>query len=402
MSLKERLKKSKLNQHTDIVEEKIPFAVQQEVQLNIDKNIKNKLLEDLSNKIYTTPDWNKYTEVEQKNLIVKFTEFQLNTKYKNDFSTSMQKQFFIRDIILAFSENNKLDFYLSEDEITSVFISGTKNFIVERRNKIENINNVFENITEIKIAVCKLLSTAKEIATKENLTKAWLQNGDLLFITDNGNDFTVKLEKCLTDTAVELLNNYNVLDSEQVKFIAGKLEHNKKVLVICDEGMTFQLLVKNVINMLDANDIMLSTGYFCPSEEKMNFHFSSFTMCPKSIPFDKIFINNIDNQDFLLILKNLLNSNAGAIVNLNGLSYKNILEEITLENYLQNIYIDKEFLKNTIENVFDYIVTLSANGIEGILSVTRTKEGNFIDEIYTKTNLIKPVKKAKVTKTKKK
>lgn len=401
MSLKERLKKNKLKQ-IDIVEEKIPLTVQQEVPLEVNTNIKLKLLDELSEKIFQTPDWNKYDEVEQKNLIVKFTEFQLNSVYKNDFSTSMQKQFFTRDILLSVIENNKLDFYLEQDDIISVFICGTKNFVIERKNKKENVDNIFETPAEIKVAVCKLLSTAKEIISEDNIIKAKLKNNDLLFITNVADAFTVTIKKDLTDGAVELFKKENLPDSEHIKFLAGKIEQNKKILLISTTDFMSNLLVKNIVNLLDSNDIMLSTGDFCPSEEKINFHFNSINDYSKIIPANKIFINNIDNQEFLYVLKNLLNSTSGTIVNLRGLSYNSVLEEITLENYLKNVYIDKEFLNNTIEIIFDYIVICSENGFEQILSINKTSNGIDIDEIYANTEDAKSIKKAKTIKAKKK
>ncbi len=178
MSLKDRLnssaKKSVINTddiQTGVFMNELPLSEEF-------SDLKEKLHALLIDKVNTTPNWSQYSDVEQKNLIRQFIEYQISTNFRSTPLNKIERDRLIREIIQEAKGFGPLDPLLSDPSVSDILVNGAKNVYVEKNGKLYKTSVTFKDNYHLKNIIERIVSkVGRRIDEKSPMVDARLPDG---------------------------------------------------------------------------------------------------------------------------------------------------------------------------------------------------------------------------------
>ena len=178
MSLKDRLnssaKKSVINTddiQTGVFMNELPLSEEF-------SDLKEKLHALLIDKVNTTPNWSQYSDVEQKNLIRQFIEYQISTNFRSTPLNKIERDRLIREIIQEAKGCGPLDPLLSDPSVSDILVNGAKNVYVEKNGKLYKTSVTFKDNYHLKNIIERIVSkVGRRIDEKSPMVDARLPDG---------------------------------------------------------------------------------------------------------------------------------------------------------------------------------------------------------------------------------
>ena len=178
MSLKDRLnssaKKSVINTddiQTGVFMNELPLSEEF-------SDLKEKLHALLIDKVNTTPNWSQYSDVEQKNLIRQFIEYQISTNFRSTPLNKIERDRIIRELIHEAKGFGPLDPLLSDPSVSDILVNGAKNVYVEKNGKLYKTSVTFKDNYHLKNIIERIVSkVGRRIDEKSPMVDARLPDG---------------------------------------------------------------------------------------------------------------------------------------------------------------------------------------------------------------------------------
>ena len=376
---KKRFKKNsnsqELNNKAPVIASNMQVEPEKLVAANNDKDIENSLQIALLNKIESIPVWFEYTDLKQRELIRNFVDNQLNLKQismdedgREDLTAKLH------DAVSGFGQ---LDYFLSRDNVSAIFVTGTQNIYIEIDGKVLNteislsenqinliINNIFKSCN-VKLDSDRKIWNLKD----ENYCISIIMPP----ICESGINITVrKIVSCDVQSFFEK----NVTSKEIFDFIITVLNENKNIVISGDinSGKTFLLNV--IINALKTlKHSVLIEKY--PQILADNGDLIKFLMPDKSVEVDSLLSNVLRlSPEFIFadINKPLceISEKKGSISTLRASSVDGALTKL-IASFMAEQNLPEKYAKLKALNDYDYIVQLNKIG-DGSLKVTSVVE----------------------------
>lgn len=175
MSLKDRLGKSADGHSNSLGGDK---NGKNEVDLSGVQNIKEKLHSLLIEKINTTPQWDAFTEEEQKHYIRQFIEKHLITDFTEVPLNRSERNALTREIIQEVKGYGPLDPLLADPGVSDILVNGPKLIYVEKGGKLYKTGITFKNNAHLMNIIERIVSkVGRRIDEKSPMVDARLPDG---------------------------------------------------------------------------------------------------------------------------------------------------------------------------------------------------------------------------------
>ena len=342
-------------------------------KIDIETEIKEALME----KVNSTPVWFEYSVVRQKELIKTFIDGKLNTL---DAALSEDKKNeLIEKLYALITGFGPLDYLLSQENVSAVFVNEQKNVHIEIAGKVLNteitlsddqlnliLNNIFKS--------CGVKSdTSRSVWNLKN------ENLQITIITtpvcENGTNIVIRK---LLPADINTFFGRNITSKEIFDFIVSAVSENKNIVISGDinSGKTFLLdvLLSAVASdkrfvLIEDRPLISFEGanfmkFFLPdnSAEYGKFCSNILSLCPEYIVTD---VNTI-LSDF--------SETKGYISTLRASSIDSAITKLTAA-FMSSKSLTEKYAKNKVLTDFDYIVQINkmSDGSSKITSVVELK-----------------------------
>lgn len=345
--------KSKLSSRFKKVDEK-QVAAEKPAQFTLKKvspdfeTIKSELYD----KIASIPVWFEYSRDEQKDLVKRFVCSKVE-----DGDEILEK------LYAEINGFGAIDNLISQENVSAVFVNGTKSVYIEIAGKVLN--------TEIKLSNSELSFLLNVIPVKAPL--ATFKSGDLLFTVINseisveGVNITIRKQKSMT---VQNLIKSGFMTDEIFEFLLNAINSKKNIVISgeIDSGKT--TLLEVLINSVLKNKRCVLLEEFSQIDIKTDT-VAKFVINRKSSDFDNLLAAVLKmNSEYILTDFNSPYMSQNVISTVRAASVDKALqcmisECMSLEN------LPEKYAKSKVLSAFDYIVQInkSADGSSKITSI---------------------------------
>jgi pilus assembly protein CpaF len=142
--------------------------------LNIKEKIHNLLIE----KVNSTPDWDNYSEEDQKQFIRQFIDRKLSSDYGTTPLNKNEKEVIIREILNEVKGYGPLDVLLADPEVSDILVNGAKLVYVEKQGRIIKTSVTFKDNAHLMNIIERIVSkVGRRIDEKSPMVDARLPDG---------------------------------------------------------------------------------------------------------------------------------------------------------------------------------------------------------------------------------
>ena len=340
-----------------------------------DKNLENDLEISLLNKIVTIPVWFEYTDLKQRELIGSFINNELNLKQLS--ISEDEKENLTAKLYGAISGFGQLDYFLSKDNVSAVFVTGTQNVYIEIDGKVLNTEiSLSEN--QINLIQNNIFKSCK--VKFDQSKKIWNLKNDKYYISiimppisESGINIIVrKLISCDIQSFFEK----NITSKEIFDFIITSIAENKNIVLSGDinSGKTYFLnvLIKALKNLKLS---VLIEQYPQIMYDKGDL--IKFLIPDKGDQADLLLSNvlKISAKYIFLDLNkpmDVISENSGSILTLRAPAVDAALSKL-ISGYMSEQNLPEKYARLKVLKDFDYIVQLDKLS-DGNLKVTSVIE----------------------------
>jgi len=184
LSLKDRLNKTVIS---EIETSKTVTQSSQETTAGINyvltksseyQHMKDKIHALLIERVNSLPDWEKYTDDEQKASIKKFVENRLQAEFAGTPLNKQEKEQLIREIIQETKGFGPLDPLLSDPTVSDILVNGFDKVYVERQGKLQKTQVAFKDNAHLYNIIDRIVSRiGRRIDEKSPMVDARLPDG---------------------------------------------------------------------------------------------------------------------------------------------------------------------------------------------------------------------------------
>ncbi len=203
----------------------------------------------LLNKIDSTPVWFEYTDLKQRELIRNFVDNQLNV-HKLEVS-EQQREYLTKKLHDAVSGFGQIDYLLSRENVSAVYVNGIKNVHIEINGKVLN-TEISLSQNQINLIVNNIFKLCKEkFDTSKPIWNLKYENYSITIIIPPISGEGINLTICKLNTPdIKTFFEKNITSKEIFDFILSSVAENKNIVISGDinTGKTFFLNV--LINAL--------------------------------------------------------------------------------------------------------------------------------------------------------
>ena len=342
-------------------------------KIDIETEIKEALME----KVNSTPVWFEYSVVRQKELIKTFIDGKLNTL---DAALSEDKKNeLIEKLYALITGFGPLDYLLSQENVSAVFVNEQKNVHIEIAGKVLNteitlsddqlnliLNNIFKS--------CGVKSdTSRSVWNLKN------ENWQITIITtpvcENGTNIVIRK---LLPADINTFFERNITSKEIFDFIVSAVSENKNIVISGDinSGKTFLLDVLLSAVVSDKRFVLIEDRPLISFE---GANFMKFFLTDNSAEYGK-FCSNILSlcPEYIVTDVNTILSDfsetKGCISTLRASSIDSAITKLTAA-FMSSKSLTEKYAKNKVLTDFDYIVQINkmSDGSSKITSVVELK-----------------------------
>ena len=371
--LSERFKKSNVDVKDDIPANQVKNDEEIEFSIEVEDDLKNNLLK----KIQSTPVWFDYPDKKQKELVLGFLENRLNFL---DVECSLeQKNNLVEKLYSFVSGFGPLDYLLSKDNVTAVFVNEKKNVLIEIDGKILNteISLSDEQLNLILNNIFKMCSQKFD-----NTRSIWNLRFQKFHINivyppvcDGGISLSVRK---LYDADINILFEKNIMTKEIFDFILSMILDNKNVVISGDinAGKTFVMnVLLNSISSLKRSILVQEYPQFiCTSDNVMKF------IVPDSDREKQLLKSSILGFSPECVFTDLnmpdctLAERKGYVSSLRASSIDSAFSKL-ISNFMSKMNLAEKYAKTSVLTNFDYIVQINKfkDGTSKVTSVVELK-----------------------------
>lgn len=355
--------------------QEIENAIENEVApQNLDISVvENDLKKDLIEKINSIPVWSEYSQEKQKELIKSFVDNKFSVE-KYSFSDD-DKQKLIEKLSSAVIGFGPLEYLISQENVSAIFVNGTNSVHIEIGGRILNTEMMLSNqqleflINSISGMVCTKIDLSK------NVWNVKYNNLLISVITANiSNSGTNIIIRKTVEFNIESILDNAFVSREVLDFIINAISEKKNIIFSGDinSGKTTFLDVLINTSILNKRAVLLEKSSQINSKSNYLMKFSIDT---KSTDFDEI-VENIMKIEPEYIISDLNTSiiefseRKGCISTLCASSVEAAISKL-VNNVVVNENLSEKLAKNKVLTNYDYLVQINKldNGKRCVTSI---------------------------------
>lgn len=344
---------------------------------NTGSDVEFEMQDSLLSKINSTPVWFEYSDLKQKELIKNFVEKTLDTKNVS-FSDS-EKTDLIEKMYNLISGFGPLDYLLSQQNVSSVFVNSEKNVHIEINGKVLNTEIKLDN-SQINLITHNIF---KSCNSKYDASKTiYNLKNDKYFITlitppASVGGINIMINKIIP-ADINTLFEKNITSKEIFDFLISAISEHKNIVISGDinSGKTFFLNV--LINSMNSDMRSALIEQF-PHLSINAANMMKFSLTDTAIEKEQLLLTILKIcpeyifTDLNEPVCNFSDKN-GYISTLNSSSVDAAITKLTTAFMAQNALPEK-YAKAKVLTDFDYIIQINkmSDGASRITSVVELK-----------------------------
>ena len=315
----------------------------------------------LLNKIDSTPFWFEYSDLKQRELIRSFVDNYLNLK--NYTATEVQREELTKRLHESVSGFGKLDYLLSRDNVSSVFVNGSGNVHIDIEGKILNtemtlsekqlnivVNNIFK-LCGVEFDKSKYIWNLKD----EKYSIA------IIFPPVSQNGINIAIYKPL-EPNIETFFEKNITSKEVFDFLVYSLSEGKNIVISGEINSCKTFFLSVLINALKTNKRFAILEKY-PQLSVKGDNLLKFIL-PDSKEQDDILISNILQIAPELIFADLnypltdISEKKGSVITLRASSVESAITKL-VSAFIYGQSLPEKYAKQKVLTDYDYIVQIN-------------------------------------------
>ncbi len=305
------------------------------------------------------------------------------------------------EISKQFASLGILDSLLEDENINSIFVNGAKNIYINKNNRIHKSTSTFRDSVQIENLIKKYAQNiAFEIDEKKPIISFNHELGvnikaTLPPLSDNPCIFV----KCYREkfASLAVLQDEKAVSKEIALVLEALCAIKINILIIGDRNTLKTTLLSSLAKKVPINNTVVlvdnSSELKIENDNILNFDFSLIDTNEKKELYesifsshqDKIFINDIDDNDLSFVLSKFL-SYKGAIMTYSASSINSAFDKIA-DILSKEKNIEKNHAQELIKQVFDIVIFVKNNEISkrkiaSISQIKKEAEGIQTEDIF--------------------
>jgi len=335
--------------------------------------VENDLKKDLIEKINSIPVWGEYSQEKQKELIKSFVDNKFSAE-KFSFSDD-DKQKLIEKLSSAVIGFGPLEYLISQENVSAIFVNGTNSVHIEIGGRILNTEMMLSN-QQLEFLINNISGM---VGTKIDLSKdIWNEKYNNLLIsvmTSNiSNSGTNIVIRKTVDFDVDTILENAFVSREVFDFIINAISEKKNIVFSGDinSGKTTFLDVLISASILNKRAVLLEKS--SQINAKSNY-LMKFNIGTKSADFDEIVENvmKIEPEYIISDLNTPINEfsdRKGCISTLRASSVEAAISKL-VSNVVVNENLPEKLAKSKVLTNYDYLVQINKleNGKRCVTSI---------------------------------
>ena len=376
--LGDRFKKEILVNNLNIQTQDIENSVYTHSTKNIEDIISD-LKDLLFNKIASIPVWTEYTDLKQKEMISSFIDVRLN--FEKITLSDSEKNNLVSEMYALLSGLGPLDFLLSKENVSAVFVNGTRGVHIEIGNKILNTEILLSD-AQLNIIINNIFKLCNENFTSSKKifnfkTDKYLISLVFPPVCESGINLTIR--KILTPD-IKVLFEKNLTTKEIFDFIISMLNDGKNLIISGDINSGKSFFLDVLINSVNApaRSILLENYKQLSTE---NDNLIKFTMPENSFDKNALFNNLLKiSSDYIFADLNYplsdFSERKGFIFTLRAPTVDSAITKLT-SAFMAEYSLPEKYAKAKVLSDYDYIIQINKmnDGSSKITSIVELNPG---------------------------
>ena len=395
MSLKDRLnssaKKSVINTddiQTGVFMNELPLSEEF-------SDLKEKLHALLIDKVNTTPNWSQYSDVEQKNLIRQFIEYQISTNFRSTPLNKIERDRLIREIIQEAKGFGPLDPLLSDPSVSDILVNGAKNVYVEKNGKLYKTSVTFKDNYHLKNIIERIVSkVGRRIDEKSPMVDARLPDGSRVNaiippLAVDGPSLSIRRFRADSGTMESLLK-WGSISTEMAQVLEAAVAARLNIIISGGTGAGKTTLLNSlsakipngerIITIEDSAELSLQQEHIVRLETRppniegegqvtaRDLVINSLRMRP-----DRIIIGECRGAETLDMLQAMNTGHDGSLTTLHANSPRDALSRLETMVMFSGIDLPEKNIKSQIASAINIVIQASRLS-DGSRKVTKVSE----------------------------